>query len=169
MKSKSLPRIKELIQALNLQPHPEGGFYAETYRSAGSFGNGKNGFPQGRPYSTAICYLLGGYDTSSFHRIKSDEIWHHYEGGALHIHIIHPDGKYEVKKLGKNQSDGERFQAVVPAGCWFGAKPADPDSYVLSGCTVAPGFLFEDFEMADTEVLCADFPQHEGIIRELAK
>jgi len=153
-----------LIQSLNLQPHPEGGWFAETYRSELTLQLNSGAV---RNMSTGIYFLLGSGDISRFHRIKSDEMWHHYEGSAIQIHIIHEDGLYECKRLGKSFEHGESPQLVVPSGCWFGATVDEANSFALVGCTVSPGFDFEDFELADRYQMLQAFPEHESIVREL--
>ncbi|MDQ6972523.1 MAG: cupin domain-containing protein, partial [Mariprofundaceae bacterium] len=128
------------IEKLALQAHPEGGFYRETYRCADCFpvdGSDKS-FPAGRSRSTGIYFLLEQGDYSAFHRIQSDEIWHHYDGDALHIHVIDPAGVYRCLTLGCDIADGQLPQAVVPAGCWFASEVADAGDFALGGCTVAP-------------------------------
>lgn len=163
-----MERKKELIESLNLRPHPEGGFFAEIYRSKEVINNGESRvFPAGRNYSTGIYYLLGREDISCFHRIKSDEVWHHYEGSAITIHVIHDDGLYEALYLGKNLSDQQQPQCVVPAGAWFGVTVEETDRYALCGCTVSPGFDFKDFEIGDRYRMLQAFPEHESIIRKL--
>lgn len=160
-------RVGQLINDLELTPHPEGGYFSETYRSEGTINGQGSSHPQGRNYSTAIYYLLRGGDISRFHRIRSDEVWHHYEGSPITIHIIHEDGLYEALYLGKDISGSEKPQHVVPAGSWFGATVDQSDGYALCGCTVAPGFDFDDFEMADRYMMLQAFPEHEAIIRKL--
>ena len=157
------------IHHLGLLPHPEGGFYKENYRSNGKFNEGTSGFPSGRNFSTAIYYLLNQGDYSAFHRIKSDECWHHYAGESLMIHIIHPNGKYECIHLGKASEKAEVFQFVVPALAWFAAEPAPGSSFVLAGCTVSPGFDFADFEMAKREELMGEFPELRVVVERLTK
>jgi predicted cupin superfamily sugar epimerase len=159
------------IEKLGLEKHPEGGFFRETYRSAGiipesALSGGREG---ARCFSTAIYYLLGGHDFSAFHRIGSDELWHFYAGSPLHIHVIDPLGNYQLVKLGNNPENGETFQATVRAGCWFGAEPADARSFALVGCTVAPGFDYRDFEMANRRDLLDRFPLHSAIINKLTR
>ncbi|NIJ55986.1 cupin domain-containing protein [Dyadobacter arcticus] len=154
----------------NLQPHPEGGFYAETYRS--SEGISQYGLPErfagNRSFSTGIYFLLESTDFSAFHRIQSDEMWHFYAGDPLEVFVIDPEkGALEIIRLGADPENGETFQAVVPAGSWFASKPADGSTYSLVGCTVAPGFDFADFEMAEKEDLIRQFPDHETLIRAL--
>lgn len=163
--------INTLIAKLKLQPHPEGGWYRETYRAAESLPqNALPGrFDGRRSLATAIYFLLNSESFSALHRIKSDEQWHFYSGSSLTVHVIHPDGRYALIKLGKNLAQGETFQAVVPHGCWFGATVDTPDSYVLVGCSVAPGFDFADFEMADRESLSKEFPQHATLIARLTR
>jgi hypothetical protein len=158
------------IEKYNLQPHPEGGYYTETYRSGESIS--ANALPQrfngSRAFATGIYFLLEAQHFSAFHRIQSDEMWHFYAGGALEIFVINSEtGKLEVIRLGQDPEKGEVFQAVVPAGRWFGSRPAKGSTYSLVGCTVSPGFDFNDFEMADRPALTKEFPEHERIIKEM--
>lgn len=158
------------IDRLNLQPHPEGGFFRETYRAALTLP--QSALPEhtgARAASTAIYFLVAGDQFSAFHRIRSDELWHFYAGSGLVVHVIQPGGDYQQLLLGSNANQGEQFQAVVPAGCWFGSSLRQPDTYALVGCTVAPGFDFADFEMAKREALAAQFPQHRNIIARLTR
>ena len=163
--------LQKLIRSLNLKPHPEGGWYRETYRATESIAqNGLPGRYAGpRSYATAIYFLLSSTTFSALHRLKSDEQWHFYSGSPLSVHVIHADGRYTPITLGPNLAQGETFQAVVPHGCWFGATVDAPDAYALVGCSVAPGFDFGDFEIADRESLSAVFPQHRGLIERLTR
>jgi len=156
-----------IIEALNLYPHPEGGYFSETYRSDSVIPVISGLAPGERNVSTAIYYLLRSEDISRFHRIRSDEVCHHYMGTAVTLHIIHDDGLYEAKYVGKSLEDGEKPQCVVPAGAWFGATVDKVNSFSLCGCTVAPGFDFADFEMADRYMMLQAFPEHEAIIKKL--
>lgn len=158
------------IEKYNLLPHPEGGYYAETYRASETISKDSlpSRFTGDRAFSTGIYFLLEAQNFSAFHKIKSDEMWHFYAGDALDIFVIHPEiGNLEIIKLGSNPEKGESFQAVVPAGTWFGSRPAAGSNYCLAGCTVSPGFDFEDFEMAERGLLTKAFPAHEQIISEL--
>ncbi|WP_287497827.1 cupin domain-containing protein [Pandoraea sp. CB10b_02] len=161
----------ELVVSLALQPHPEGGFYRETYRSADTIE--ANALPPGfsgpRSVSTAILYLLEAGDFSAFHRIRSDEIWHFHLGDALWVHEIDAHGALTTTALGSRISAGERLQHVVRAGHWFAAQPAPASRFSLVGCTVAPGFAFEDFEMADPAALAARWPAHRDLILRLGR
>ena len=103
-----------------------------------------------------------------FHRIKSDELWHYHAGSSLSIYVLESNG-LTIFKLGPHLEQDESLQVMVPAGCWFGAKVNDPNSYTLSGCTVAPGFDFNDFELANRETLLKTFPAHHRIIEQLTK
>jgi predicted cupin superfamily sugar epimerase len=123
-------------------------------------------FPGDRNFSTAIYFLLRSQDRSAFHKIKSDELWHFHAGTSLSIYVIQ-DGVLAIHKLGSNPDKGESLQVVIPANCWFGAKVEQPDSYTLSGCTVAPGFDFRDFELAERKMLSKQFPDLAGIIEML--
>jgi predicted cupin superfamily sugar epimerase len=122
-----------------------------------------------RSYATAIYFLVRGGTFSALHRIQSDELWHYYAGSRLTVYVIHPEGHLEEIRLGPNFAAGETFQAVVPAGCWFGSKVHDADGYALVGCTVAPGFDFADFELADRSTLSQQFPQHTAVIEALTR
>ncbi|MFD2932244.1 cupin domain-containing protein [Spirosoma flavum] len=167
------------VQTFNMQPHPEGGYFAETYRSAETISQSDlpSRFGGTRSFCTAIYFLLESHHVSAFHRIKSDEIWHFYAGSPLEIFVISSTGELTIIRLGNNPEQGEVFQAVVPAGCWFGSKPAvDSDAldslavgvnFSFVGCTVAPGFDFADFDMANRSTLLADFPQHQATIESL--
>ena len=158
------------IEKYNLLPHPEGGYYAETYRASESISKDSlpDRFTGDRSFSTGIYFLLEAKDISAIHKIKSDEMWHFYAGDALEIVVIQPDtGNLEVIKLGSDPENRESFQAVVPAGSWFGSRPAVGSNYCLVGCTVSPGFDFQDFEMAERNLLTRVFPEHEKIIKEL--
>jgi len=137
------PEAQALVEALALAPHPEGGFYRETFRAPAEVET-----PRGaRSASTAIYYLLPAGTVSARHRVASDEVWHHYAGDPLRLEIEHVDGRREVVTLGPDVAAGQRPQGVVPAGAWQSASPAGR-RFVLCGCTVAPGFDFADFEMS---------------------
>ncbi len=159
------------IRRLKLRRHPEGGYYRETYRSRDTVRAGAlpRRLAGSRCCSTAIYFLLRGKDISALHRLRCDELWHFYAGGALSIQIITPAGRRRTIKLGKHPGRGEAFQAVIPAGCWFGAAVNRPRAYALVGCTVAPGFDFADFEPGDRRQLLAQYPQHARLIRRLTK
>ncbi len=152
-----------------MQTHPEGGYFAETYRSAEKIPHHAlpNRFKSDRSFSTGIYFLLESHHISALHRIESDEMWHFYAGCPLNVYTIDSEGVLEIIRLGNNPENGEVFQAVVPAGVWFGSKPAQPNSYSFVGCTVAPGFDFEDFEMKTRTELLAMFPQHQAIVEML--
>lgn len=131
------------IRHLELQRHPEGGFFRETYRASLAIPQSAlpDTFGGSRSASTAIYFLLAGDDFSALHRLAADEVWHFYLGSALLVHSIDPEGKYSVVKLGENPEAGEQFQCVAPAGHWFGCCLKRPDTYALVGCTVAPGLI----------------------------
>jgi predicted cupin superfamily sugar epimerase len=162
---------ERLIQHLQLKPHPEGGFYREVYRSAGTIDAAclQPVFDGSRHYATSIYYLLQRGDFSAFHRIRSDEIWHFYAGGTLWLHLVDKDARYQRLQLGNTLTEDTEFQVVMPAGVWFSAEPAPGTLFTLAGCTVAPGFDFRDFEMADKEKLSLEFPQHREIIQRLCR
>ncbi|WP_347554682.1 cupin domain-containing protein [Robbsia sp. KACC 23696] len=200
--------LQSLIDALALQPHPEGGYYRETYRDEvrvvreSALSEQADATPSVddsafRSASTAIYYLLCGDAFSAWHRIRSDEIWHFYAGDALDVHVLRADGSAYVRhRLGnplqqggilprETRADADThasddapvpvFQAVVKAGDWFAAglppaKTAAP--FALVGCTVAPGFTFSDFEIADPaqlRALHAAYPAHTALIERFTR
>jgi uncharacterized protein len=166
-----MTKTELLIQYFGLQPHPEGGWYRQTYKADEKIAKTAlpERFPGDRFFSTAIYFLLEKGNFSAFHKIKSDECWHFYDGGALEIYIIRENGSLETILLGKEFVHGQLFQYVVPAGCWFASRPAPGSEYCLVGCTVSPGFEFEDFELADADSLSIQFASHQEIIRELCR
>ncbi len=155
----------ELIRRFDLKPHPEGGFFSEIYRAA-TLVNRDDG--AARSASTAIYYLLCDGAHSAWHRIKSDEVWHFYAGEPLLVHVLDENGALVTHRLGNALTHpGAVFQAVVPAGLWFAAECADPATFALAGCTVAPGFEFSEFDLANVEVLKGHHPQHSALIERM--
>ncbi len=163
------PAARQLVERLALQPHPEGGFFRETYRAPLTLDAAALAphFPGGRNASTAIYYLLAAGDRSRLHRIRADEVWHFYLGDPLQVVELTSDGNVRVTVLGCDFEAGQIPQHVVPAGHWFGACPAPGSAYSLVGCTVAPGFDFADFEMADGSALLRDHPAAKAWIDRL--
>ena len=157
------------IQALGLESHPEGGWFRETYRSSEEIP--ATALPEryggARCFGTSIYFLLGPEEVSKFHRIRSDEIWHYYRGDSVTIHLLDERAGLRSVTLGPNVESGEVLQAVVPANLWFGAEVTAERGFCLVGCTVAPGFDFADFELAEPETLSARFPTHLDLIRRL--
>ncbi|MBS1592258.1 MAG: cupin domain-containing protein [Bacteroidetes bacterium] len=166
-----MQEVKTLIQQFQLLPHPEGGYYKETYRSNGEIAQTAlpSSFSGNRNFSTAIYFLLEKENFSAFHKIKSDECWHFYAGQTLLVHIINEVGILQTIKLGNNILDNETFQFVVPANCWFASEPALNTEYSFVGCTVSPGFDFLDFELAKATELIALYPQHKEIIKRMCR
>jgi len=162
---------KYWIEKLELEAHPEGGYFRQTYKA--DLMLAKEALPAGfrgsRAASTAIYFLLEGKNFSAFHRLRSDEVWHFYAGDPLIVDVIAPDGKYSSMRLGRDLEAGQVLQAVVPAGCWFASHVADWESLAVVGCTVAPGFDFEDFEMGKRAELAARYPQHRQLIERLTR
>ncbi len=155
------------IKLLGLLQHPEGGWFAEVYRSSGAISRAVlPGHDGNRPFMTSIYFMLPHGEVSHLHCLKSDEIWYHHAGGSLTVHQIDEKGQYSLVRLGSNLADGEHLQVVVKAGVWFGATVNSSDA-ALVGCAVAPGFDFADFELADRAYLSGVFPQHTAIIKLL--
>ena len=161
--SSSENRIKELVEVLKMATHPEGGFYAETFRSDQSVVH-PNG--EKRQLATSIYFLLRSQDVSHFHRIQSDELWFWHEGSPLSVHLLGEKG-HEILKLGPVSESGARSQHLVQANTIFGSTVDHPDSYALVSCVVAPGFDFRDFELFTEEALLPLYPEAEEIIRKL--
>ena len=154
------------VKHLGLEPHPEGGFFKETYRS--KLSQSFQGFESNRNVSTGIYFLLESGNFSAFHRIKSDEMWHFYYGDPLRVHIIFEDGTYQFQDIGREPENGMKLQFVVPANCWFASEVKPRGKYSLVGCTVAPRFDFEDFELAGNNLI-TQFPAHRSIIDRLIR
>ncbi len=159
------------INKLNLQPHPEGSYYRETFRAREIIPEA--GLPprfQGpHNMSTAIYYLLEKTDCSHFHRIRADEVWHFYTGSSLCLHVFNPLKFYSYIRLGSRPEAGDVFQTVIPAGSWFAAHLLDTEEFALVGCTVAPGFEFRDFELGQQQDLIQQFPDHRELIKKLTQ
>lgn len=157
------------IEKLQLISHMEGGWYKEVYRS--SLVLNHNQIPAvfcgDRNISTSIYFLLKNGQFSAFHRIASDELWHFYFGDTLIVYEIKQDGSLKEHILGNDPEKNESFQCVIQAGNWFASRPASGSEYSLAGCTVAPGFDFEDFQLAERNELIRTFPQHAALIKTL--
>lgn len=164
-------KADDWIQRLGLEPHPEGGYFRQTYKSEVivPVASLPAGFGGPRAVSTGIYFLLVGENFSALHRLRSDEMWHFYAGSALAVHVIEPDGKYSVISLGTDLEVGQAPQAVVRAGCWFGSHVEDWKGWALVGCTVAPGFDFAEFELGKREKLEREFPGCREIVRRLTR
>lgn len=154
------------IGHLNLEKHPEGGYFREIYRSneeiPGAFLPDR--YVGNRSFSTSIYYLLKSGEISMFHRLKTDEIWHFYEGSCLELFVISPEGVLTRILLGNKPEKGEKFQALIEKGNWFAAGVKGENSFTLMGCTVAPGFDFRDFEPGNRNLLLNAYPAMKKII-----
>lgn len=157
-----------IIRKLGLEPHPERGYYRQTYRASSEVQSQRPG--GSRAASTAIYFLVTANEPATFlHRLVSDEIFHLYDGGPLEILRLFADGRWDVAVLGMNLDDGERPQIVIPAGTWFGTELRAGASHCLVGCTVAPGFDFADFELARGAELEARYPAASERIRRMSR
>jgi predicted cupin superfamily sugar epimerase len=157
------------IKHLELVPHPEGGCFKETYRSQEIIKqkNLPDRYASDRVCSTAIYFLLKGHQVSKFHRLQSDEIWFYHAGNSLTLYVIDTEGTLHTTLLGTDVDNGEQPQVLIRHGAWFGAKVNQENSYTLLSCTVAPGFDFQDFELATQEQLMTVYPQHKEVIELL--
>ncbi|KAK2982223.1 hypothetical protein RJ640_009155 [Escallonia rubra] len=180
------PSKSEIVSKLNLKPHPEGGFYSETMRDSSIILTKSQLPPEykvDRPISTCIYFLLSSGSVSHLHRIPCSETWHFYMGEPLTVlELNDKDGSVKLTCLGSNIMGGsELLQYTVPPYVWFGAYPTKDitingtaavnnsprdaeNNYSLVGCTCAPAFQYEDFELANRSELISRFPGHESLI-----
>jgi len=154
-------RINELVEKLALLPHPEGGYYKETYRSTETIDCEQS-------LMTSILFLLTSENASNFHRIQSDEHWYFHEGSPLTVHVI-GENVHEKRMLGLDFANGQRPYQLVYKQEIFGSEVQESNSYSLVSCAVAPGFMFRDFELFTREELLDKYPQHEEIIGRLTQ
>ena len=163
-----MPAVRAIIERLGLEPHPERGYYRETYRApCDVHADSHDG---ARAASTAIYFLVTANEPNThLHRLRSDEVFHLYDGGPLEIVRLFADGTWDVARLGMDLDAGERPQIVIPAGTWFGTMLVPGASHCLVGCTVAPGFEFADFELAQGPELEARYPGAADRIRRMSR
>lgn len=163
-----MKKVEKIIKELGLIPHPEGGYYKSTYRSKGEINKNSlhSDYNGNRNYSTCIYFLLTSETFSAFHKIKQDEIWHFYDGSPIVLHTISEIGKHSEFIIGRNLAEGQTPQLIVPGNNWFAAKITNKDDYALVGCTVSPGFNFDDFILPKRTELILKFPQHKKLITE---
>ena len=166
-----MDKITEIIKAFKMSKHPEGGYFSEVFRSKEL--HKKESLPSryksDRHHYSSIYFLLKKNNFSAFHKLKTDEIWHFYSGSRLLIYIIESKDKITKIKLGSDHKSEDKFQALVKNGKWFAAEVEDNKSYSLVGCTLSPGFDFEDFELGDRIKLTKQFPEHKDIIERLTR
>lgn len=159
-----------IISKFNLQKHPEGGYYKETYKANLDIIPCQHYNNEKRKSATAIYYLLADHNYSTWHRLKADEILHFYAGFTLLIHILTQSGQLVTKKLGMALNDPEtEYQVLIPANHWFALELKEPEKYSFIGTTVSPGFEFVDFEIGHSALLCSQYPQHKGLIARLSR
>jgi predicted cupin superfamily sugar epimerase len=149
------------IEHLNLVPHPEGGYYKETYRSVSEIETGSSAIR-----TTSIYFLLQNEEKSHLHRIKSDEQWYYHDGNVLEILVLYK-GVLTIQLLGKDLQNGEVLHFTVPAGAWFGSRVQHEKGFVLVSCVVAPGFDFKDFELASYKKISREFSAYDAILKEM--
>ncbi|MFN8153214.1 MAG: cupin domain-containing protein [Bacteroidia bacterium] len=157
-------RKEDLIRQFQLLPHPEGGYYRETWRSTEKVATTRGS----RSAGTTIYFLLESGNFSAFHRLQSDEAWYFHLGSAVNIYLIYPDGEAATIQLGSDLNH-QHLQVILPAGTWFAAETIQSNSYTLVSCSVSPGFEFQDFELADKEELAAQYPDHRQLIERFCR
>jgi uncharacterized protein len=163
----------EVKRLLGLQPHPcEGGWFVQTYQSdehvpANAVADKR--YPTSRRVATAIYYLLEQGTFSEMHCLKSDEVFHHYAGGSVEMLQLLPDGTSKSIVIGKDLAAGERPQVLVPRRVWQGSRLLDATGWALLGCTVSPGFEFQDYETGFRSALCQKWPDAVDLITALTR
>ena len=162
-------KAKKYIKQLQLKKHPEGGYFKEVYRSGERIlpTHLPKRYKSSRNFSTSIYFLLEGKQFSAFHLLQSDELWHFYDGSSILLYIINQKGELSVKKLGR--SVDSELQLTIEKQSWFAAELEDKKSFAFFGCTVSPGFEFEDFEIGRRDELIKNFPQYSDLIKRLTK
>ena len=157
------------VSTLGLSPHPEGGFYTETYRSPVVVDGDSlpEQYSGPRSLMTSILFLLTDKGCSRFHRLRGDELWCYQAGGTIVLHTLDADGAYRAEEIGPRPHQGQQIQVSVPGGSWLGAEVKQGEEYALLACIVAPGFEFEDFELATREELLTEYAGQREVIERL--
>ena len=166
-----MKKLEKIIEKLDLKPHPEGGYFKETYRSLGEIKSESldKAYSGDRNFSTCIYFLLTSENLSALHRIKQDEIWHFYLGSPIKLHTISQTGEHRSYIIGNDILNGETPQLIVNGGDWFAAEVLNENDFSLVGCTVSPGFSFEDFELPARKDMLGKFPEHEELITKFTR
>ncbi|RED93391.1 cupin domain-containing protein [Marinoscillum furvescens] len=154
-------QAEDWIQHLEMEAHPEGGYFKEVYRNPNTIQIMQGGGT--RNLSTSIYFLLKSGQKSHFHQLESDELWYYHVGSSVTVHIL-DHGQYRQETLGPNVSQGEQLQLVIPRHAVFAAEVTSADSFTLMGCMVNPGFDFKDFRMPGAESLKREYPQYADLI-----
>ena len=156
-----MTRTEQLIAAYRLEPHPEGGAFAEVYTAPFQT-------PDGRALMGSIYFLLDGAELSHLHRIDCDELWFHHEGCGMRVTMIDPKGRVTTADLGPDPDAGQRLMVAIPAGTVFAAENLRPDGYSFASCATAPRFRYEGFELIDEAALLSLCPGADVRLRRLA-
>ncbi|GEM75377.1 cupin domain-containing protein [Vibrio sagamiensis] len=163
-----LSEVKYLIEKFNLKPHPEGGYFSENYRSEETFSYQPERFNGEHVFKTSIYYLLEKENVSMFHRLKQDELWHHYTGCDVVLHLLEAKTGYQKIDLGCSFGNPEAsYQALIPRNVWFAAELKNKSHFALIGCTASPGFEFSDWELAKKKQLVKNFPEESALIARI--
>ena len=167
------PTVDEVVATLDLHPHPEGGWYRETWRAAETIPHAAlpERFGGDRATGTSIYYLASTTSFSALHRIRATEVFHFYAGDPAVLCELYPDGTGFEHPFGPDVLAGHVPQVVVQPGTWFGlwVPEGGPHGWTLAGCTVSPGFDFDDFELADRTTLAHRYPAHHDVIERLVR
>jgi uncharacterized protein len=169
MSASRRPTASELVARFGLERLPvEGVLFRQTWRSADELRLDRFG-DEPKPAGTLIVGLLTDEpdSLSPMHRLRTDEVWHHYLGDPVELWLLHPGGRVQRVVLGPHVLDGDEVQVVVPAGVWMGARLVAGGEWALFGNTMAPGFTSADFEGGDPDVLVAGWPEAETVLRAL--
>lgn len=163
--------VERIIDILKLEPHPEGGYYTQTYKTDESLPGDylPERYGGSRSFGTAIYYLLTPDTFSTMHRVKSDELFHFYSGDPVEMLQLFPDGTGKTVIIGSNLEEGMLPQVIVPRGVWQGCRLLPGGEYALMGTTVSPGFEFSDYEEAKRSVLIRHYPAFDHLIIALTR
>jgi predicted cupin superfamily sugar epimerase len=159
---------EECIHYLNLQPHPEGGWFKEIYRNNEIITDIElnTKYSGKRNLATSIYFMLQCGNVSKLHRLKSDELWYFHYGSPLKVHLFH-NGEYRAIIMGTDFKKEEQLQLIIPAGAIFGAEVEAPEGYTVLGCMVIPGFHFDDFELLTFMQVIEQYPNYKEVIKRL--
>ncbi len=154
-------RARALIDALHLQPRPEGGWYRRTFESTAAD-------KEGNRLGSGIYFVLDGREFSAFHRLQGDEVLHHYDGCAVEVVVLSDDGMTTLA-LGPDVLAGQQPQLPIPAGTLFAMQPVEEEGYALLGCTVSPAFTFDSLSLPSRRTLQLQYPRFAGLIARLTR
>ena len=161
---------RNVIERLNLLPHPEGGYYRRNWQSQlqaeAKDATGKSVHPI-RSIGSSILYLLPSNEVCAWHRVACDEMWHYYNGSGLKMYLLNSFTGLSEHSLGMDIEKGQLPQLIIPRNTWFCGEVLDNEAYSFCGCTLWPSFSYADFELAEQHKLLDEFPAHKELINRI--